>query len=95
MQRNLQFLNDKIFSRNIRTSKKNIISNDKKINKIDFYKNKKPFNVDGIDTNKILVSKRESYDNNGSFEYFIGYNDSDNIRPFCIMFSQMIGSVKC
>ena len=88
MQRNLQFLNDKIFSRNI-------ISNDKKINKIDFYKNKKPFNVHGIDINKILVSKRESYDNNGSFEFFIRYNDSDDIRPLCIMFSQMIGSVKC
>ena len=39
---------------------KNIIFNDKKINKNDFYKNKKQFKIDDIDVNKILVSKKES-----------------------------------
>ena len=33
--------------------------NDKKINKSNFYKNKKPFNIDEIDIDKILVSKKE------------------------------------
>ena len=34
--------------------------NDKKINKSDFYsKDKKIFNIDDIDANKILVSKKE------------------------------------
>ena len=34
--------------------------NDKKIKKSDFYnKNKKTFNIDDIDVNKILVSKKE------------------------------------
>ena len=34
---------------------------DKKINKSNFYKNKKLFNVHDSDVNKILVSKKESY----------------------------------
>ena len=36
--------------------------NDKKIKKSNFYiKNKKVFNIDDIDVNKILVSKKETY----------------------------------
>ena len=36
--------------------------NDKKIKKSNFYiKNKKIFNIDDIDVNKILVSKKEQY----------------------------------
>ena len=34
---------------------------DKKINKSNFYKNKKLFNLNDIDANKLLVSKKESY----------------------------------
>ena len=34
---------------------------DKKVNKKAFYKNKKPYDVYNIDTEKILVSKKESY----------------------------------
>ena len=42
-------------------SEKNIIFNDKKINKTNGCKNKKLFKIDDIDINKILVSKREPY----------------------------------
>ena len=38
---------------------KNINFEDKKIKKSDFYKNKKVFQIDNIDANKILVSKKE------------------------------------
>ena len=34
---------------------------DKKIKKSDFYENKKIFNIDDIDVNQILVSKKEKY----------------------------------
>ena len=54
---------------------------DKKIEKSDFYKNKKVFNIDDIDVNKILFSKKEPYGIKKSFKYFIGYNDNDVIRP--------------
>ena len=58
--------------------------NDKKIRKSDFYKNKKPFHIDDLDVNKILVSKKEPYSKNNSLVYFIGYNYNDVIRPLCL-----------
>ena len=45
-------------------SEKTINFGDKKINKKYFYKNKKRFNIEDIDINKILISKPETYENN-------------------------------
>ena len=59
-------------------SGKNISSEDKKINKSRFYKNKKLFNIHDLDVNKILVSKNHMVQKN-SLKYFIGYNDGDVI----------------
>ena len=67
---------------------------DKKIKKSDFYnKNKKIFNINDIDVNKILVSKKEQYGKYNSFKYFIGYNDNDVVRPLCLKLSQMTGYI--
>ena len=66
----------------------------KKINKNNFYKNKKIFNIHDLDVNKILVSKKESYVTKNSFKYVIGYNDDDVIRPLCIKLPQMVGYAK-
>ena len=76
-------------------NRKNIIFNDKKFKKSNFYKNKKPSKIDDIDVNKILVSKKESYRKKSSSKYFVGYNDDDVIRLLCIKLPQMIGYVKC
>ena len=65
-------------------SGKNINFDYKKIKKTEFYKNKKIFNIDDIDVNKILVSKKEPYSKNNSLIYSIGYNDNDVIRPSCL-----------
>ena len=70
-------------------SGKSINFDDKKIQKIDFYKNKKPFQIHNIDVNKILVSKKEPYSTNSALKYFIGYNDNDIIRPLCLRLPQM------
>ena len=68
---------------------------DKKIKKSDFYnKNKKIFNIDDIDVNKILVSKKEPYGTKNALKYFIGYNDNDAIRPLCLRLPQMTGYAK-
>ena len=68
--------------------------NDKNILKSDFCnKNKKIFNIDGIDANKILVSIKEQYGKYNSFKYFIGYNDNDVIRPLCLFISQTTGYI--
>ena len=58
----------------------------KNINKSNFYRNKKLFNIDGIDVNKTLISKEESYVEKNSLKYFIGYNDDGVIRLLCIKF---------
>ena len=52
------------------------------------------FNIDDIDVNKILFSKKEPYGIKKSFKYFIGYNDNDVIRPLCLRLSQMTGYIK-
>ena len=70
---------------------KNINFDNKNIEKSDLYnKNKKIFNVDDTDVNKILVSKKEQYGEYNSFKYFIGYNDNV-IRPLYLELSQMTG----
>ena len=67
--------------------------NNKNIKKTEFYKNKKIFNIDDTDVNKILVSKKEPYGKNNSFIYFIGYNDNDVIRPLCLRLSKTTGYI--
>ena len=65
----------------------------KNIEKSDFYnKNKKIFNIDDIDVNEILVSKKEQYGKYNSFKYFIGYNDNV-IRPLYLFISQTTGYI--
>ena len=75
-------------------SGKGINFDDKKINKSNFYKNKKLFNLNDRAVNKIIISKKESYGTKNSLKYFTGYNDDDVIRPLCINLPQMTGYVK-
>ena len=73
-------------------NRKNVNFDNKNIKKSDFYnKNKKIFNIDDIDVNKILVSKKETYGKYNSFKYFIGYSDNDVIRPLYLGISRMTG----
>ena len=73
--------------------KNNINFNNKKRKKSNFYKNKKIFDINDIDVNKILVSKKEKYGKHNSFKHFIGYNDSDVIKPLYLEVTQMIGYI--
>ena len=65
----------------------------KKIKKSDVYNKNKTFDIDDIDINKILVSKKETYGKYNSFKYFIGYNDNDVIRPLYLFISQTTGYI--
>ena len=81
-------------------SEKTISFNNKKVNNSNFYKTKRLFKIDDINIDKILISKKESYGKNGSFngiafKYFIAYEDRDYIGPLCIKLPKMIGYVKC
>ena len=70
-------------------SEKIINFEDKKINKKDFYNNKKQFHIEDIDINKILISKPETYENNMK-KYIIGYNDN-TISPLQLFLPKIIG----
>ena len=72
-------------------SGKNINFDDKKMKRSSFYRNKKINNIEGIDVNKILVSKKEPYGTKNSYKHFIGYIDNDIIRPLRIRLPQMTG----
>ena len=72
-------------------SGKNVNFNYKKIKKSLFYKNKAISNIEDINVNNILVSKKEPYGNKNSFKYFIGHYDNEVIRPLCIKLPQMTG----
>ena len=75
---------------------KNLNFDDKKIKKRDFYKNKKAFQIDDIDVNKMLVSKKELYQKRttkNALKYFIGYNN-DVIRPLLVRLPQITGYFK-
>ena len=63
---------------------KTVNFNNKRILKSDFYKNKKVFQIDNVDVNSILVSKKETYGAKNSFKYFTGYNDNDVIRRLLV-----------
>ena len=82
---------------------KNINFNDKKIKKVTFTKVRQiisidnieyTFQIDNIDVNKILVSKKEPYGTKNTLKYFIGYNDYDVIRPLYLRLPQMTGYFK-
>ena len=78
----------------IRISGNSINFDNSKIKKSDFYKNKKAFQIDDIDVDKTLVSKKEPYGTNNALKYFIGYHDNDVIRPLCLRLSQMTGQFR-
>ena len=71
-------------------SEKTINLGDKKINKKDFYNNKKQFNIKDIDINKILISKPQSYDKSNVRKCIIGYNDN-TIIPLQLFLPKMTG----
>ena len=73
---------------------KNINVDEEKINKSNFYKDKKLSKIDEIDVDKMLVSEKEPYGTKSSLKYFNGYNDDGIIRPLCIKLPQMPGYVK-
>ena len=74
----------------ITLNRKNINFDDKTIKKSDFYENKKVFQINDIDVDKILVSKKEPCGTKNALKYFIGYNDNV-IRPLSLRLPKMTG----
>ena len=61
---------------------------DIKIEKQKFHQHKEPISIKNVDINKITVSCKVSFDKKG-FNYFIGYEHANNIRPLSIILQKM------
>ena len=62
---------------------------DTEIEEYKFHQNKNPILINDIDIDKLIVSNKLLFGKQ-DFEYFIGYKDSEKIRPLCIFCPQMI-----
>ena len=47
-----------------------------------------PISINNIDINEIVVSNKFHFDKQ-DFKYSIGYKDNEEIRPLCILFSEL------
>ena len=54
-----------------------------------FHQNKSPISINDIDINKIIASNKLSFGSQ-DFKYFIGYKDSEKVKPWWIFCPQMI-----
>ena len=64
-----------------------------RVNKKEFHKSKQPIDLDLINLDQIVISDKFKHSNDG-FKYFIGYKDSEIVKPLCIILPQMSGYMK-
>ena len=62
---------------------------DTEIEEYKFHQNKMPISIKDIDINKIVLSDKFPFGKQ-DFKYFIGYKDSEKIRPLSVFQPQMI-----
>ena len=67
--------------------------NNIRVNKKEFHISKKPIDLMLAKVNKIVVSDKFNYDEDG-LKYFIGYQRGEIVKPVCIILPQMSGYIK-
>ena len=76
-------------------SKQTLKFGDIVVNKKEFHTSKQAIVLNLVDTDKLVVSDKFKYSDNGSSKHFIGYLDDDDIiRPVCVILPQMSGYIK-
>ena len=74
-------------------SEKTLKFNNIRLNKKEFHKSKKPIDLMLVRVVQIVVSDKFKHNNEG-FKHFIGYQDSEILKPLCIILPQMSGYIK-
>ena len=82
-----------MFLFSIKIRKKALKIDNIRVNKKEFHKSKQPINLDLVSINQIVISDKFSQSDDG-FKYFIGYKESEIIKPLCIILSQMNAYIK-
>ena len=74
-------------------SEKTLKFNNIELNKKKFHKSKEPIDFISVNVGEIVVSNKFKHNNEG-FEYFIGYQEGEIVKPLCIILPQMSGYTK-
>ena len=75
-------------------SEKTLKFNNIRFNKKEFHKSNEPIELMSINLGQIVVSDKFKHNKEG-FKYFIGYQECEIVKPFCIILPQMGGYIKC
>ena len=60
--------------------------------KKEFLKSKQPINLDLVNVDQIVISDKFKHSDDG-FKDFIGYKESEIVKPLCIVLPQMSGYI--
>ena len=63
-----------------------------KLNKKEFRKSKQPIDLMSVKVDQIVISDKFKHSEEG-FKFFIGYQESEIVKPLCIILSQMSGYI--
>ena len=74
-------------------SKKTLKFNNIRLNKKGFHKSKEPIDLMPVNVDQIVVSDKFKHSEEG-FKYFIGYQESEIVKPLYIILPQMNGYIK-
>ena len=67
--------------------------NNIRLNKKEFHKSKQPIELDLLTVDQIVISDKFKHSDEG-FKYFIGYLESEIVKPLSIILPQMSGYIK-
>ena len=73
-------------------SEKTLKFNNIRVNKKEFHKSKQPINLMSVNVDQIVISDKFNHSDEG-FKFFIGYQESEIVKPLCIILSQMSGYI--
>ena len=77
---------NKFYFTKIKMSEKTLKFDNIEINKKEFHKSKQPIDLNLVDTNKVVISDKFKHSDDG-FNFFIGYEEDDIVKPLCIILS--------
>ena len=74
-------------------SEKTLKFNNIRVSKKEFHMSKQPINLMSVNLDQVVVSDKFKHSDEG-FKYFIGYQEGEIVKPFCIILPQMSGYIK-
>ena len=74
-------------------SEKTLKFDDIRVYKKELDKSKQPIDLISVNVDQIAVSDKFKHSDEG-FKYFIGYQESEIVKPLCIILPQMSGYIK-